>query len=807
MPEPTQTGRPIAVTTPLGPDKILITGFQADEAISELFRYTIDGIAKSNANIAFDSLLGQSITVKFVSMASNSPIRYCNGICRSLTLGESDGEWSRWRMEVVPKVWTLTKVTRSRIFQQLTVIDILKKVLTGIDTSYEAQGTFQPRDYCVQYRESDWNFASRLMEEEGIHYFFKHSDGAHKLVITGPGSSPDVPAPSTLTYKNVAQAPTADEEFIYEWGKTQELTAGKVTLWDHCFESPNENYESKANIPTTLQTGKVSHKLNVGNDSLELYDYPGEFAQRFDGVDPGGAERAADVGKIGTDGTRTVKIRANAESALAVIGKGISTCRQITPGHKFTLKTLSDDPVHKDLKPDGSYIVVSVSHTAVVQDDYRSSGQEGFSYQNSFTVIPAAAVYAPPRRTAKPVVAGSQTGTVVGPSGEEIFTDKYGRIKVQFHWDREGKKNASSSCWLRVSTPWAGRQWGMFHLPRIGQEVVIDFLEGDPDQPIVTGSVYNANQMPAYTLPDNKTRSWIKSNSSMGGEGYNEIRFEDKKSAEQIFMHGQKNLDIRIQNDCMEAIMHDRHLIVGIEKDGAKQGTQFEEVLVDRNLKLHKNHTEIIGGDMKLLVGTVDGDGNQDIVISKDQKVLVKGNAHLKISTAQNIEVTGKASAKYKADHVTLVEGSQSLEVKNASKVKYSDKASWTVTDEIAWKGNAGFSLETAGDIAQKTAANFAVEAAAAMHLKANSGLVIECSAGITLKCGGNFVCITPAGVDIQGSITKINSGGAPSSGAGCSPKSPESPDAPDAAADAAEAAPTLPTQADNSVTGHKSCN
>lgn len=804
----TQQGRLLTLKTPLGADVLRALSFRAEESVSELFRFTVQAEANATVTVKPEDLLGQSLTVIVSAPGGTTPVRFFNGLCRSVRQGESTADVTAYELEIVPAVWKLTKKTQSRIFQQLTITDILKKVLAGFDVKYEYQTKgMEPRDYCVQYRESDWDFASRLMEEEGIFYFFKFADGAHTLVLTSHGQAPDVPPPTSITYKNVAQGPSQEEEYVYQWSKRQELISGKVTLWDHCFENPGDNYESKANVPVTLQVGEVTHKLNVANDTLEVYDYPGRFTSRFDGVDPGGGARAGDIAKMKPDGMRTAGIRAHEESATAVVASGMSTCANLTPGHKFTLKTISDDPLTKQLKAPGSYMVLSVTHAAEAQDEYRSGGgRKGFSYVNEFTVVPAAAAYRPPLKTYVPTVYGCQTATVVGPAGEEIFTDKYGRIKVQFHWDREGKKDANASCWIRVGTPWAGRGWGMFHLPRIGQEVIVDFLEGDPDQPIVVGSVYNAHQMPAYAQPDHKTKSWIKSNSSLGGEGFNEIRFEDLKGSEQIFIHGQKNLDIRILNDCMEYILHDRHLIVGLEKDGKKQGSQFEEVFVDRHLKVHKNHVEVIGGDMKLLVGGVDGDGNVDVVICKDRKEHIKGNTDLKIVGNHTVEVGGAVGVTFKADSATKIGGVQSLTVAKDSKTKIGGAAGWNVSKDVAFKSGAGFSFEAATDVAGK-GMNVAFEAGNAMHLKAASGLVIECAAGITLKCGGNFICVTPAGVDIQGSLVKINSGGAPSSGAGCSPVAPTDPDEPAAVQEAAKAAPTAPRMADDSKTGHKSCS
>jgi type VI secretion system secreted protein VgrG len=442
----------------------------------------------------------------------------------------------------------------------MTVPDILKKVLDGLDVAYEIQGSFHPRDFCVQYRETDFNFASRLMEEEGIFFFFKHNSNGHQMVVANtPQSHPELPTQSKITYED-AGGGNREEDRIYDWEKAQEWRSGKYVLWDHCFELPHKHLEAEANILDSVQVGKVSHKLKVGgNDKLEIYDYPGEYAQRFDGIQPGGGDRAGDLQKIFQDNRRTTDLRIQEEALPGLTIQGGSNCRHFVSGYKFTLQ--------RHFNADGEYVITGVSHSARQAGDYRSNGG-GFHYNNSFSCIPTALPFRPQRLTPKPVVQGTQTAVVVGPAGEEIFTDKYGRVKVQFHWDRQGKFDANSSCWVRVGTPLAGKQWGMVHIPRIDQEVIVDFLEGDPDQPIIIGSVYNAREMPPYGLPDNKTQTGIKSRSSKNGtpDNFNEIRFEDKKEQEQVYIHAEKNMDIRVKKDRMETVQNDRHLTVGGNK-------------------------------------------------------------------------------------------------------------------------------------------------------------------------------------------------------------------------------------------------
>ena len=584
----TQDKRPIEVTTPLGKDVLLLVSFTGQEGISQLFNFQLDLLAENKSNIACDKLLGQKITIRL--NVSKDKKRYFNGICIRVGQGERDTVFTAYRLEIVPEFWQLTKKAQSRIFQQKSVPEILQEVLKGLDVKYEIQGTFHPRDFCVQYRETDFNFASRLMEEEGIYYFFTHTSDGHQMVVANTSQShPDMPIDSKPIYDGMAGG-LRDEDRVHDWEKTQEWRSGKYTLWDHCFELPHKHLEAEANIVDSVQAGRESHRFKVnGNDKFEIYDYPGEYAQRFDGVNRGGGDQAADLQKIFQDNRRTVDIRIQEETVPGLVIQGASDCRQFVSGHKITLQ--------RHFNADGQYLLTGAHHFAR-QDDYRSDSSDfNFHYSNSFTCIPYAVPFRPQRLTPKPVVQGTQTGVVVGPQGEEIFTDKYGRVKVQFHWDRDGKNDEKSSCWIRVGTVWSGKQWGTINIPRIDQEVIVDFLEGDPDQPIIIGSVYNAREMPPYKLPDNKTQSGIKSRSSKGGggENFNEFRFEDKKGEEEIYLHAEKDWKTKVEHDKTQEIDHDETLTV--------QNNRTTTVMMDHSETVSKNQTVSIGVNQSTTVG------------------------------------------------------------------------------------------------------------------------------------------------------------------------------------------------------------
>jgi type VI secretion system secreted protein VgrG len=528
----------------LGPDILLLTGVHGHEEISHLFDFEVNLIADLNNEVRFDAIVGQSVTVEVHQV--DGSIRYFNGIVKRFTQGARDENFLHFRAQIVPKLWFLSKKVRSRIFQHLTVPDILKQVLTGFDISYDITGTYYQRDYCVQYRESDFDFASRLMEEEGIYYFFKHSDGNHQMMVSDNTSKhPAVPGQSSVIYEE-ATGDTRTDLRISAWEKTQEVRASHYTLWDYCFEVPTNHLEATEKTIVDVPVGKVTHKLNLANDTLFTYDYPGRYAQRYDGIDPSGGDRPSDISHMFEDRTRTVRLRMEQEEVNGILIEGKSDCAQFTAGNKFTLERHFD--------ADASYLLTRVEHEAT-DEGYRSDhySADQFTYENSFTCIPETLRYRPQRVTRVPVIEGAQTATVVGPPGEEIWVDKYGRVKVQFHWDRKGKMNADSSCWLRVAQVWAGNGWGSFFWPRIGHEVVVVFEEGDPDQPLIIGSVYNADNMPWYTLPINKQLGGIKSESVRGTakKNYNAIVFNDEKGKEHISIHSEHNLSLNSEFDKM----------------------------------------------------------------------------------------------------------------------------------------------------------------------------------------------------------------------------------------------------------------
>ena len=460
---------------------------------------------------------------------------------------------------------------------------------------------------------------------------------------------------------------------VHGWRKRQELKTGKVTLWDYSFQLPNNHLNATKAITGTATAGTVTHKQALPeNQSLEAYDFPGGYAKRFDGVDQSGGEQASNLQKIFQDNTRTAGIRMEAEAAGSLTIEGLSACVQFTPGHKFTLS--------KHVNADGNYLFIEVRHNAVDTSAIVSADSPGENakpvYSNEFICVPAAVPFRPERTTPKPAVNGVQTAIVVGPAGEEIFTDKYGRVKVQFPWDRQGSNDANSSCWLRVATSWAGKQWGAIQIPRIGQEVIVDFIDGDPDAPIVVGSVYNPSTMPPYKLPDKKTISTVKSRSSLNGtqDNYNEIRFEDKKGSEQIFINAERNFDliveadqhefigndhmVKVKKDRKEQIGADVHLTIKGDRKETVEGKTHRHVQADHAEKVDGKHGLTVGSDREAKIGSKEAvDAGTEIHLKAGMTVVIEAGTQLTLKAGSNFIDIGPAGISIQGTMVNINSG------------------------------------------------------------------------------------------------------------------------------------------------------
>lgn len=743
----TQANRALAISTPLGTDKLLLASLEGTERISELFRFKLE-MWSEDLSLSAKDIVGKNVTITMLT--GDGSKRYFHGAVIRFGAGTCRDKVRQYRAEVVPWLWFLTRARDCCIYQNQTAQQIIEAVfkLFGFTdyTTSGISGTHPTLEYVVQYNETAFDFVSRLMEQEGIYYYFTHADGKHTLVLADSNTGFQDASPSKVEHAYSATAQVRVNQ-ITQWQHEYEYRSGKWSQTDYNFiDQPARSTTIPAsNLLADMETVLKFDSLS----SYEQFEYPGEY------------EKAS-------DGTAYAKTLMEADEAASHLVVGTSHVHGFGTGCKFTLTKHESDAENNV-----QYVLRSVRHLARLGAPYpptKSNENESPDYYNEFTCFPKDVTYRPPRKTPRPRIHGAQTAVVVGPSGEEIWPDKYGRVKVQFHWDRVGKRDENTTCWIRCMQFMAGKNWGSMFIPRIGQEVVVTFLEGNPDRPLITGLVYNADQMPAYTLPDEKTKSYIKTNSSTGGEGHNEIRFDDLAGKEQIFVHAQFNMDQRVLNNSMEHVLNDRHLIVGASGDDGNVGNQYEKVFVNKELHVLGDQTEQIEGNVLWTVGMGDDDdgGNVDILIAKDKKELVEGDNEYHLKGDLKEQIDGAASLTLTGDHKQKISGAVSLDVTK--------------------------------DIARSSGANISEAASKALYLKGGTDVVIEAASTLTLKVGGNCVVIDSSGVSVVGTAINLNSGGSAGSGTAGTLASPDAP------TDAAQAAPTDPTEADDSTTGSISC-
>jgi type VI secretion system secreted protein VgrG len=478
----------VSVSTPLGGEPFVVEGFHGDEATSRLFSFTLDFAVARGRDIPFDGLLGQEITV---TVTQGSMVRHFNGFVSRFSAGKLDTR-AHYSLDFGPKAWLLTRRRTSRVFEQQSVPQIVAGILRsvpGLAFDLRLAGAYPARNYVVQRNETDFDFISRLLEDEGIYYYFVHGPAGHVMVLAdSPAGGGEIPG--VHVYRTPALLPPPPGS-VTSWEKSQEIRSGLVTLWDHNVQVPAESFEAQAAIQPTVTAGAVEHHLTAGGASaLEQFDFPGGYAQRFDGIDPAGGEQPDELAKIQPEGNRLAAVRVQEEAAQALVIHGGSSAPDLAAGSLFTLGGLM-------AQFNGKYFVTGVTHK------YTPSGGGGAGgYRNEFTCIPSGLPYRPPRSTPKPMLPGLETAIVIAPPGEEIFTDKYARVKVKFPWlpSEPAPGGGSSSCWVRVASPWAGAGTGAgsgpLIVPRVGWEVLVAFEGGDPDLPIIVGSVYNADHPP-----------------------------------------------------------------------------------------------------------------------------------------------------------------------------------------------------------------------------------------------------------------------------------------------------------------------
>jgi len=686
--EPTQALRRIAIHTPLGQDVLLVRRCSVQEQISRLFRIDLELISKKN-NLNFDDLIGKSATVRLE--LPNQQTRYFDGFVSRFVQTRSERSYSAYRATLVPWLWFLTRTSDCRIFQKtmpeppdkMTVPGILKKVFKDFGfENFRDDGlsqTYREWDFCVQYRETAFNFVSRLMEQEGIAYFFEHEEDKHTLVLTDSINA-------HTTYQNYETVPyhpptqgSFQKEAVTDWVVEKEVQPGTFSHNDYNFDKPKQSLQRALVVKSTISRPH-------DKSDFEIYDYPGEFLEHDEG------ETIAKV--------RIQELQTHYETL-----HGQASALGLCAGCTFKLRD------HPRSDQNREYLITS---TACDLDAGEfETGQPGAGEQLwccNFTAIDSQQPFRPPRLTSKPLIQGLQTAIVVGPQGEEIHTDDHARVKVQFHWDRYGNGDENSSCWIRVSQPWAGKGWGSQATPRIGQEVIVEFLEGDPDRPIITGRVYNGDQTPPYG-PGSGVVSGLKSNTHKGS-GYNEMSMDDTAGKEKITIHGQYDMNTTVEHDQADVVHNNRSSTVDVDDKETIGSNQEMNVGSNQKLSVGADQEVSVSANQKLTVGS-----DQTNSIGANQKTSVGSNQEVSVGANQKTSVGANQEDSVSGNRKTTVGGSDSLTVSGSE------------------------TLDASGPI------------------KISSGATIELSVGgssIKITAGSIDIC-SSGPVTVKGAVVKVN--------------------------------------------------
>jgi type VI secretion system secreted protein VgrG len=629
----TQSHRQVKVKSALADDVLLFASMRGTEQLGRLSEFKVRMLSTDTA-LDIGSVLGTPLGVELAT-DEDGGVRHFHGVVTRFACTGWNYDVAEYEATVHPWLWLLKRKSNCRIFQDLSVTDIVKQVceeyggVVALSVT-SLSGTYPSLPYCVQYRETDFDFVCRLLEGAGIYFYFTHTADKHTMVLADSYSAHQpIAGYGNLRFARSARQGGRIQESVSAWSAGGEIVSSKFVTNDFDFEKASSSISGGL-----LATANIAAGFKQA--AYEMFDYPGNYTVPGDGS---ALARA-----------RMETLHGQCEQITAT-----TDARGLSPGGLFTLAEHPRDDQNRD------YLVVSANYD-ITGNEYASGGGD-FSVTCRIGAIGKEHPYRPLPTVARPVVQGPQTAIVVGKAGEEIWTDKYGRIKVQFHWDRLGKDDEDSSCWVRVAQGWAGKGWGAMAVPRIGMEVVVSFLEGDPDRPLVTGCVYNSDNMPPYALPDEQTISTVKSQSSKGGEGFNELRFEDKKGEEEVYLHAERDFLREVKNnDALKVgfetadkgdqtidIKHDQTLKVGNDQVENIDNNQTVAVKVDQKLSVGGDQTVAIDGGQKVKVGTT-------IVIEAGTSIELKvGGSSIKIEAAKitikspEIEIAADANAKVKA--------------------------------------------------------------------------------------------------------------------------------------------------------------
>ncbi|AIF48227.1 type VI secretion system Vgr family protein [Dyella japonica] len=641
----------ITLSSDLG-DKLLFASMRADEPLGRLFRYELELLSQDD-QVNLRQLLGTSMTVKFV--AADGYTRYFNGIVIEAaqtgfrTIDKLS--YAVYRVTLAPKPWLLTRKVDCRIFVDQSVPDIVRTVLGEIgygDLKLSLSGNYDKRDYCVQYREDYFNFISRLLEQEGIYYFFTHADGAHTMVLADAlGAHARTPSFEKIPYAPPVQQGKRNAASVDAWRQLRGVHATKVQLTDYDPLNP------RTSLLATEEIGQAGDCHEISG--LEVFDYPGAH-------------------EVTATGERYARVQAEARNVQRSRYEGSTNACGMAVGALFELKDFPRRAWNQE------YLVIA-TRIRLAESGYASGDSDGEPFTCELEAIESKLPFRSLPQAIRPTIAGLQTAVVAGDTAEDIAVDKHGRIQVIFHWNKLDRQNGRQSCPVRVASPWAGKSWGAVSIPRVGQEVVVSFLEGDPDRPLIIGSVYNADNPPPYSLPDNKTQSGIKSRSLQGGtDDYNEIRFEDKKGSEELYLHAQKDMREEVENDHFVEISHDETVTVKNDQTETVQHDRKLSVGNDDKLDVTQNATTSVGQTFKLTAGSEIQlvAGASSIVMKSSGEIEIKG-VNVKITGDVSVKVEGQVEVGVKAGATMDIGAGASLKVHSDGMLEVNGAAMTTV--------------------------------------------------------------------------------------------------------------------------------
>jgi len=679
-----QDNRSVKVTSPFGKDVLLMARLSAREWVSQPF-YLELALMSEQGELDPDKILGKPLGISLTMTTGQAP-RHLHGLVTEFAQTGYGERLHEYRAVVRPWFWLLTRTADCRIFQHKTVLEIVKDVCRQAgfsDLEQRCSGSYDAREYCVQYRETDFNFVSRLLEEEGIFYSFEHDKDKHVLVLADDVGK----CGSVSGYDSVPFYPPAlsdsqrQRDHVRSWSFQKAFHAGTFATRDYDFQHPS---------PVPAGTSSISRGHNPSK--FEIFDYPAEATK----VTSSGLEHLA-------------KVRVQELQARQMVAHGYGDAAGLAAGKLFKLTQYPRSDLNIQ------YLITSTS-IELNSNDY-ASGKASSPTQFAISVeaVDAREAYRPARITPKPVIYGTQTAVVVGPKGDEIHTDEFGRVKVQFHWDRYGKSDESSSCFIRVGQLWAGKNWGGIHIPRIGQEVIVAFLEGDPDNPLVIGSVYNGSNKPPYDLPDNKTQSGILSRSTLSGtaDNANEFRFEDKKGSEMVLLHAEKDQTIEVENDESHSVGNDRKKEVKNNETTNIGKNRTESVGENESITINKNRTESVGGSESIDI-TKDFSksigGSRSLSVTKDETISISGNRTEQVDKNEELTIgknrthnvsekdsltVGKKLVIDAGEEIVLKTGSASITMKQDGTITIAGK-------DITLNGDGKINVKASGDVVVK---------------------------------------------------------------------------------------------------------